>query len=213
MTFGEKLKRIRTDRDLSQDSLASILGTSKQVISRYENDQTTPKIDVALKYSTLLHVPLDYLIDDTIETLEDSRRKAVNMLPYQPTHRIPILGRISAGLPLYAEEHIEGFTYTELNHGAEYFALRVKGDSMNAASINDGNLIIVRRQDVVENGQVAVVLIGDEDATVKRFAQHGSIVTLLPQSTNPVHQPQIYDLRDTSVKILGLVIRCEVDII
>ena len=67
--------------------------------------------------------------------------------PYRPTHRIPILGRISAGRPLFAEEHIEGYTTTELNGGADYFALRVVGDSMSAARINEGDLLIVRRQD------------------------------------------------------------------
>ena len=64
--------------------------------------------------------------------------------PSTSTHRIPILGRISAGLPLYAEEHIEGYTLTDLNGGAEYFGLRVSGDSMNALRINEGDIIIVR---------------------------------------------------------------------
>lgn len=121
-------------------------------------------------------------------------------------HTIPILGRISAGLPLYAEQHIEGYTVTDLNGGAEYFALRVRGDSMDALGIRDGYTIIVRLQDEVENGQVAVVMVGDEDATVKRFYANGSTVTLMPQSTNPSHQPQIYDTAKTSIKVIGRVV-------
>lgn len=121
-------------------------------------------------------------------------------------HTIPILGRISAGLPLYAEQHIEGYTVTDLNGGAEYFALRVRGDSMDALGIRDGYTIIVRLQDEVENGQVAVVMVGDEDATVKRFYANGSTVTLMPQSTNPAHQPQIYDTAKTSIKVIGRVV-------
>ena len=121
-------------------------------------------------------------------------------------HRIPILGRISAGLPLYAEEHIEGYTLTELNGGAEYFALKVKGDSMNAIGIDEGRTIIIRKQDTVENGEVAVVMVGDEDATVKRFYSSGSTVTLMPQSTNPIHAPQLYDLAKTKITILGKVV-------
>lgn len=124
-------------------------------------------------------------------------------------HRIPILGRISAGLPLYAEEHIEGYTLTDLNGGAEYFALIVHGDSMNALGINDGYRIIVRRQDEVENGEVAVVMVGDEDATVKRFYATGSTVTLMPQSTNPEHQPQIYDTSKTTIRVIGRVVKVE----
>ena len=125
-------------------------------------------------------------------------------------HRIPILGRISAGLPLYAEQHIEGYTLTDLNGGAEYFALRVSGDSMNAARIQDGDILIVRRQDEVENGEVAVVMVGDEDATVKRFYATESAVTLMPQSTNPAHQPQIYDTAKTPIRIIGKVVKVEI---
>lgn len=124
-------------------------------------------------------------------------------------HRIPILGRISAGMPLYAEQHIEGYTLTDLNGGAEYFALRVSGDSMNAARIQDGDVLIVRRQDEVENGEVAVVMVGDEDATVKRFYATGSTVTLMPQSTNPEHQPQIYDASKTKIRVIGRVVKVE----
>ena len=127
-------------------------------------------------------------------------------------HRIPILGRVSAGLPLYAEQHIEGYTVTDLNGGAEYFALIVRGDSMNAIGICDGYRVLVRRQDEVENGQVAVVMVGDEDATVKRVYATGTTVTLMPQSTNPAHQPQIYDPGKTSVRIIGRVVRVEHDL-
>ena len=124
-------------------------------------------------------------------------------------HRIPILGRISAGLPLYAEQHIEGYTVTDLNGGAEYFALIVRGDSMDALGIKDGYRIIVRRQEEVENGEVAVVMVGQDDATVKRFYASGSAVTLVPQSTNPGHQPQFYDTAKTPVKVIGKVVKVE----
>ena len=124
-------------------------------------------------------------------------------------HRIPILGRISAGLPLYAEQHIEGYTVTDLNGGAEYFALIVRGDSMDALGIKDGYRIIVRRQEEVETGEVAVVMVGQDDATVKRFYASGSAVTLVPQSTNPGHQPQFYDTAKTPVKVIGKVVKVE----
>ena len=140
----------------------------------------------------------------------DSDQNAWNPPPYNPTHRIPILGRISAGLPLYAEQHIEGYTYTELNHGGEYFALRVAGDSMTAARINEGDILIVRRQDIVENGEIAVVLVDGDDATVKRFYRDGDTVTLSPQSYNPAHDLQIYNIKKTAVKILGRVVQNQI---
>lgn len=204
MTTGERIRALRQAAKLSQEELGAKIGVQKAAIHKYETG-----LVVNLKKSTLeklaqaLHTTPAYLLG-----LEDPGL-APSAHPYHPTRSIPILGRISAGLPLYAEQNIEGYTFTDLNGGAEYFALRVSGDSMNAMGINDGYLIIVRRQDEVENGEVAVVMVGEEDATVKRFYATGSTVTLMPQSTNPVHQPQIYDLRKTPIKVLGKVVKVE----
>ena len=79
---------------------------------------------------------------------------------------------------------------------------------MNAVRIYDGDLVIVRKQDIVENGEIAAVLI-EQEATLKRFSRSGDIVTLMPQSTNPEHKPLVYNLKDTSVKILGLVVQVQ----
>lgn len=80
---------------------------------------------------------------------------------------------------------------------------------MDAVGIKDGYTVIVRCQDTVDNGQIALVLINWEDATLKRFSQAGDIVTLMPQSTNPVRHPFVFDLKDTHVDILGLVVKVE----
>ena len=80
---------------------------------------------------------------------------------------------------------------------------------MNAMRINEGDIVIVRRQEEVESGEIAVVLVDGENATIKRFYSTNSTVTLMPQSTNPVHQPQIYDLEYTDIKVLGKVIKVE----
>ena len=118
-----------------------------------------------------------------------------------------MLGRISAGLPLYAEENIEEYIYTELNGGNEYFGLRVEGDSMNAARICENDIIIVRQQEQVEDGEIAVVMVGDQNATVKRFHREGRNVFLTPQSYNPVHKVQVYDLKETNIRIVGKVVQ------
>ena len=125
-------------------------------------------------------------------------------VPYNPVmHRIPILGDIAAGLPIFSEENYEGYTYTELNHGGKYFALKVKGDSMTAANIPDV-------QPTVENGEIAAVRINHDTFTIKRFKQEKNIVMLMPQSYNPEHQTQIYDLKQDDVEIVGKVVECKV---
>lgn len=205
MGLPEKIKELRTSHGLTQEEFGRIAGVSNAAVSTWEAGEKEPRMGSIKKLMAYFHIPLNEIIDDGSTPLPS------NVTPIDPAHfhRIPILGYISAGLPLYAEEHIEGYTYTDLNGGAEYFALKVKGDSMNALGINDGYQIIVRRQDEVENGEVAVVMVGDENATVKRFYATASTVTLMPQSTNPAHQPQLYDLTKTSVKVLGKVVKVE----
>ena len=127
------------------------------------------------------------------------------LVPFEPTNKIPILGRVAAGIPIYAEQNIEGYTYAQLPEGGKYFGLRVKGDSMTAAKIFDGDIIIVREQQIVENGEIAVVAVNGDEATVKKFYREGNIVTLTPNSFNPEHQAQIYNTEKTEVHVIGRV--------
>lgn len=205
MDIGARLKQLRELQGLTLEQVGAHVGVNKTTVQRYESGEIDIKRNVAIRLAEILHTEPSYIMGWSDDPLP------VNAIPYDPArgHRIPILGRIAAGLPIYAEQHIEGYTITDLNGGAEYFALRVKGDSMNAIGINDGYLIIVRRQEEVENGEVAVVMVGDDDATVKRFYATDSTVTLMPQSTNPTHQPQVYDLSKTTVKVLGKVVKVE----
>ena len=205
---NEILKTRRKALGLTLEDIAQKLHTTKQTIQKYENGIIT-------------HIPLDK-IEQLAAILqitpalimgweENHLPLPEETSPHNPVmRRIPILGAISAGLPLYAEEQIEGYTYTDLNHSAEYFALMVKGDSMNAAQIINGNIIIVRRQDTVEDGDIAVVIVGDENATVKRFYQSNGIITLMPQSTNPQYKPQIYDLKKIPVRVIGRVMETKI---
>lgn len=229
MTLSEFMKAYREEHGLSQRQFANICGLSNGYIAMLERglnpstgEPITPSIVALKKIATGMGTTMNVLFSevddipiDMGEELPGGSNKGAEIpdgavfIDAAHFRRIPILGYISAGLPLYAEQHIEGYTYTDLDGGAEYFALRVKGDSMNALGINDGYQIIVRRQDEVENGEVAVVLVGEEDATVKRFYTTDTTVTLMPQSTNPVHQPQIYDLSKTDIKILGKVVKVE----
>ena len=98
---------------------------------------------------------------------------------------IPILGRIRAGAPILAEENIEGFlaVANEIARGKETFALKVKGDSMIEDGIFDGDYVIIRRQETADNGDIVCALIENE-ATLKRFHQEGSVVVLKPANKN-----------------------------
>ena len=208
MILADNIRYLRKKRGWSQDYLAERLGyKSYTTIQKWESGVSEPPLKKAHAIANLFGVDINDLTGVNIE--ESENKFPSDAIPYAPTQRIPILGRISAGLPLYAEEQIEGYTYTDLNHGGEYFALRVHGDSMDALGIKEGYLVIVRRQDYVDNGTICVVLVGDNEATMKRFYQDGDTVTLMPQSTNPKHMPQIYNLKHTPIHIIGKVVKVE----
>ena len=119
---------------------------------------------------------------------------------------VPILGRIRAGSPLLAEEHIEGFLTVahEMARGREVFALKVKGDSMIEDGILDGDCVIIRRQESADNGEIVAALIGEE-ATLKRFYRKGPTVTLKPGNKN--YAPTVVTRGEFRVlgKVVGLI--------
>ena len=198
--MAKNIQRFMNQMGKSRNQICDDLGFKYTTFTDWINGKTYPRIDK-------IEMMANYFGISKADLVESPDKLPAGAVPYNPTHRIPILGQISAGLPLLAEQNIEGYVWTELNHGGEYFALRIKGDSMNAIGINDGYLIIVRQQPEVENGEVAVVMVGDEDATVKRFYHMGRTVTLMPQSTNPSHEPQVYDLAETQIRVLGKVVQ------
>ena len=199
MTVSERMKARRKELDISAESVAEALGVSAATVYRYEKgDIEKLPTDILLPLSKVLRTTPAYLMG------------WADAIPYTPATRIPILGRIAAGYPLYAEEHIEGYTYIDTPEDGEYFGLVVSGDSMDAARIQDGDLLIVRRQSCVDNGDIAVVLVNGCDATVKRFYQRDNMVTLVPQSSNPRHVPQMYDLDKTELQIQGKVVEVKI---
>lgn len=202
MGIGKRIRQKREELGMSLQDVATKLDVNKTSVMRWEKGETGKiKLPVVEKLAQVLSTTPEYLMGWESSVQEIS--------PYRPGHKIPILGRISAGLPLYAQEQIEGYTVTDLNGGDEYFALRVTGDSMNAARINDGDLLIVKKQEAVDNGDIAIVSVDGESATVKRFFRTDHTVTLMPQSFNPVHQMQVYDLRNTDIRVIGKVVKVE----
>ncbi len=111
----------------------------------------------------------------------------------EQTIKIPLLGSVACGLPIFAEENIEAnipISIKLIKKGYKYFLLRAKGDSMDEAGISDGDLVLIRQQQHAENGDKVVALIDDE-ATIKEYHHTGSLVVLKPKSNNKKYQPII----------------------
>lgn len=118
----------------------------------------------------------------------------------------PVYGQISAGIPNWAEENIEGILPIDpdlmnIANPEECFFLRVNGESMNKL-VKNGGYALIRKQDMVENGEVAVILVNGYDATLKKFSKQGDLVVLEPISTDPSFTTQVYS-KDTPIRILG----------
>ena len=210
-TFAERLKEALKYNGMSAAELCRLTDTPESVMSQYKSGKYVAKQKRLDAYANILNVSIPWLMGEDVP-MKDVSPLPEGAIPYNPImHRIPILGDIAAGLPIFSEENIEGYTYTELNHGGKYFALKVKGDSMTAANIPDGSLVTVRVQPTVENGEIAAVRVNEDNATVKRFKREGDIVQLIPQSYNPEHQIQIYDLKKDKIDVVGKVVECKVE--
>lgn len=194
--FGNRLLESMRDINDTTYSLAEYLHLSPSAISRYTTGDMAPKIPTVQAIAGKYGIRPSWLMGIEGESkYPETEEKA---------KKIPILGTIAAGLPLLAQENIEGFEYVPENLDVD-FCLRVKGDSMMNARILDGDLVFIRKQQEVENGEIAAVLI-DQDATLKRFYQINGIVIL--RSENPNYPEMIYTKKDMKeVSILGKAVR------
>lgn len=195
--FGERLKEVRKEKKLTLDELSDQYnlifnaGLNKGTLSKYENNKQEPMISVVTNLADLLNVSVDYLLCKTnIRNIPEQITPLDifsydNILPLPKVHKIPLIGDIACGVPIYAEENIEDYINAPESVRAD-FCLRCHGDSMINARIHDGDLVFVKIQSDVENGQIAVVLI-DNEATLKRVYKHKDSIVL--QAENPIYPP------------------------
>jgi repressor LexA len=203
--FSKRLKLLRTEKGLTQKDLAKILNVRNTTISKYELKEREPDIKTLRALSDFFGVSIDYLIGKTNKRNEDLK----DIIELNDTISIPILGVIKAGEPIFAAENIEGYEYVDVSEAqnGEFFYLRVNGDSMIGARIYDGDLVYVRKQSDVDNGEIAVVLVNGDEATLKRVLKTNDSVILQPE--NPKYKPMVFkssDVESGYVQIIGKVI-------
>ncbi|WP_308589409.1 transcriptional repressor LexA [uncultured Oscillibacter sp.] len=155
---------------------------------------------VGLKSPSTVHFHLKHLEEAGVIAKGAGKGRAITLTePPLPEDRVPIVGNVAAGSPILAEECIEDYlTFDTGGRGGEFFALRVRGESMLNAGILPGDLVVVRRQQTANNGEIVVAMLEDE-ATVKRFSRRGGQIWLLPE--NDAYSP----IDGTYAQILGKV--------
>lgn len=203
-SFGENLRKIRRQRSLTQDEMAELLETSKQVISRYENGQRSPKISVAAKFAELLGIPLSELSGEaSVDTSSPANTRPVDSLV-----TLPVYGSIRCGPGGLAYQNIEERVLAaNVKHPDECFYLRVEGDSMEPR-ISKGDLALIRKQEDVESGELAAVVIDGEEGTLKKVIKRDGSIIL--QSFNPDYPPRVFSGPELNeIRIVGKLIRTE----
>ena len=214
MKFPDRLRLLREEIGYSLRDMANATGLARSTINMYENGNREPNFETLEMLADLFNVDMDYLLGKS----EIKRRvscdeigEAPNVLPIKKK-RFPLLGKIACGEPIYADEERESYVEAGTNIRAD-FCLRAAGDSMTGARIYDGDIVFIRAQDSVDNGEVAAVVIGDE-ATLKRVFYDPEKQKLVLQAENPKYAPLVYvgeELND--VRILGKAIAFQSDVI
>lgn len=194
-TLGDRMRILRSGRGLTQQDVAAALNVSRSAVAMWERNEREPNLETLAALARLLDVPLSALVE---------RREAPlpqNLRPVR-ARRIPLLGTIAAGEPIFAEEEHE--TYVDVDGSARAdFALEVKGSSMEPV-YKDGDVVYIRSQDDVLDGQVAAVVV-DDSATLKRVYHLPVGVQLMP--LNPAFAPMLFTPENSdSVRILGLAV-------
>ena len=196
MELREALSKLKTGNGLTTEQLSQMSGVPKGTLNKLLNGETKNPTGATLKkLADALGCPVELLYPGggapALKNAGDLMR----------VHRraLPLLGEIAAGVPIYADEQFEVTACDESLHCD--FALRVRGDSMTGARIHDGDIVFIRRQEDVDDGDIAAVLLNDE-ATLKRVYHIKNGLQLLPM--NPRYAPMVFTLDDCdSIRILG----------
>lgn len=187
--FAEMLKLLRNERGITQEQLASMLKVSRSTIGMYETGSREPDFETSEAIADIFNVDMDYLMGRSkVERKTDINFIPPGFIPPPPTVKRPLVGRIACGQPILAEENIEDYLDVPAEKHVD-FCLECVGDSMIEAGIQDGDIAYIRKQPMVENGQIAAVRIGDE-ATLKRIYRTPETLTLMP--ANGSYAPLVF---------------------
>ena len=193
-----RLKILRKEHKLRQADMAELLGICRTAYTKYETGDIAPPVENLTKLADYFGVTVDYIIGKS-----NSRTGSI-----PKATAIPVLGDVQAGLPMEAVENI--IDYEEIPESmarsGEYFGLRIRGSSMEPR-FTEGDVVIVRKQPTIETGEIGVVLVNGDSATIKKIKRSAAGITLIP--TNPAFEPMFYDneeIRDLPVTIIGKVV-------
>ncbi|MDU5183648.1 MAG: LexA family protein [Peptoniphilus sp.] len=202
MNIGNRIKRKRLENNLTLEELGKKADVSRATMQRYESGKITNiPSDRIERISEALGVSPAFIMGWEDENNEPILENIPGIITPIKMKRIPILGTISCGKPIFADQNYDGYFMIDTNLPEADFVLKAKGDSMIEANIFEGDFVFFRKQRDVDNGTIAAVLI-DEEATLKRVNKSNDVLILQPCNKN--YEPLIYSKDDDkNIVILG----------
>ena len=193
--FSKRVKDCRESMGLTVRELAELVGTSAANISRYETGKHGAGSDILNEMSLVFKVNPAWLMGAKADKYLDNTVHC---------KKVPVVGTIAAGYSILAEEHITGYEWVDEKKHVD-FCLKVKGNSMAGVRILDGDVVFIRNQPDIEHGEIAAVMIDNQEATLKRVYKVKGTIILHPE--NPNYEDVVFSKKDTKdIKIIGKVI-------
>ncbi|MCL6638076.1 MAG: helix-turn-helix domain-containing protein [Firmicutes bacterium] len=204
--IGERIKKAREELRLSQAELGARMGVTATAINYYEKGKRKINIDDLIRLAGVTGKPVEYFLDGGggAPVLKPGRPPAEGLEKIEDLAFLPVAGDVRAGIPVLAEQDITGFLpFPRQLAGTASFALRVRGDSMVGAGIEEGDLVLIRRQSHVDyEGQIVCAVTGDGETTLKIFTR-GAGGKIYLKAANPAF-PDIVADSDGELQILGV---------
>lgn len=188
MEMAQIIISLREQNNLTQEEFGKIVGVSGKAVSTWENGTRIPRMGAIQRMADYFGVKKSDIIGDTEPVTSKPTEVPPGFMPLPETSKVPLVGRIACGQPITAEENIEDYLDVPVGHHVD-FALLCEGDSMVDAGIDDGDVVYIRKQPDVENGQIAAVRI-DNEATLKRVYKYVDRIVLQPE--NRAYPPLTY---------------------
>lgn len=197
--FSKRLSEMMQRENINQVELSRIIGVSESTVGKWILCKSMPRMGIIQKLADHFHVGKSYFLEEAPKDSSPTGRGV----------RIPVLGRVVAGIPIEAVEEILDYEEItpELAATGEFFALQVKGSSMEP-TLRDGDVVIVKKQPTVDSGDIAIVLVNGNDATVKEIKESPSGITLIGHNV-AVYTPKFYsnrEIEELPIQIIGKVV-------
>lgn len=218
--FKDVLTQLRQERNISQRYLSEQLGLSHGTIGMYENGKREPNYEILESIADYFNVDMNYLLGKTLvrnsyrelgTTDNDDYLSFDNIFRIEKK-KLPFLGYIACGEPIFADEDRESYMMVGMDIKAD-FCLKCKGDSMINARIHDGDIVFIRKQDIVANGEIAAIII-EEEATLKRFYYYKDQNMVILKPENPKYEDIVLmGEKLEKVKVLGKAVAFQSDVI